>query len=101
VPKPAAPPPAEAGDFVRAAARTVLSRAAGAAAGCKQADDPAGNARVTITFAPSGRVMSARVTGQPYQGTRIGACIAATFHTVTVPPFSGEPVVVTKDVNVR
>jgi hypothetical protein len=101
VPKPAPPVPAEDGDFDRAAAGTALAKAAAAAAGCKQADDPAGGARVSITFAPSGHVTSARVTGQPFQGTRIGACIAATFHTVIVPPFSGDPVVITKDVNVR
>jgi len=85
-----------------AAARVALGRAAAAAgSGCKQPDDPAGGGKVSVTFAPSGRVTAARVVGPPFAGTRIGGCIAATFRTATVPPFSGDPVVVTKDVVVR
>jgi hypothetical protein len=75
--------------------------AAGAAASCKQADDPSGSSRVSVTFAPSGRVVSARVVGGPFQGTRTGGCIAAAFRSANVPPFSGDPVVVTKEVVLR
>jgi hypothetical protein len=96
------PPPVErAGELDSAAARAVLATAAGAAAGCKQAGDPTGSAEVSVTFAPSGRVAAVRVTGAPFQGTRIGGCIAATLRTATVPPFSGDPVVITRDVIVR
>jgi hypothetical protein len=100
---PPAPPPAAAGggDFNVAAARAALARAAGAAAGCKQATDPSGGGRVSVTFAPSGRAMSAQVVGPPFQGTLTGACIAATFRTASVPPFVGDPVVVTKEVTLR
>jgi hypothetical protein len=100
VPKPAPPASAEAAEIDRAVARAALSKAAGAAAGCKQADDPTGSAKVSVTFAPTGRPMSVRV-GQPFKGTRMGVCIAATFYTVTVPPFSGDPVTITKDMTVR
>jgi hypothetical protein len=104
-PPPVVPPPpapvTEAGEFDRAAARAALARAASAAASCKQADDPVGGGKVSVTFAPSGRVTSARIMGAPFQGTRIGGCIAATFHAVSVPPFTGDPVVVTKDVGIR
>jgi len=98
----ARPAPAEGAEFDRGAARAALATAASAAAGCKQgADEPAGAGRVTVTFAPSGRVIAARVVGSPFQGTRTGGCIAATFRSASVPPFAGDPVVVTKDVVVR
>jgi hypothetical protein len=106
-PPPAVPPPppppaaTEQGEFDRGAARTALARAASAAMSCKQADDPIGGGKVSVTFAPSGRVTSARIVGPPFQGTRIGGCIAATFHAASVPPFAGDPVVVTKDVSIR
>jgi hypothetical protein len=102
VEKPAPPPPAAAGgDFDRGAAKAALAAAAGAAASCKQADDPSGGARVSVTFAPSGRVSSAVLTGGAFQGTKTGACIAGAFRGATVPPFAGDPVTVSKEVSIR
>jgi len=106
VPRDVAPARAEAkaatgADFDQAAARVALSMAAAQASGCKQPDDPGGATRISVTFAPSGRAVSAQVTGSPFQGTRTGACIARTFRGVSVPPFSGGPVTVTKTVTVR
>jgi hypothetical protein len=98
-PRPTAPPAADPDAvFDRGAARTALAAAASAAKSCKQADDPSGVAKVSITFSTSGRVASARVTGAPFQGTRAGACIASAFRTAQVPPFGGDPVAVGKDV---
>ena len=97
---PAAPPPG-GGPFDGAVAGAALARAAAAAAGCRQGDDPSGGARVSITFAPSGRVTSARVVGPPFQGTRTGGCIALSFGSASVPSFTGDPVTVSTDVNVR
>jgi hypothetical protein len=98
-PRAVAPAAADPGaEFDRAAARMALATAAGAAKGCKQADDPSGVAKVSITFSTSGRVASARVTGAPFQGTRVGACIALSFRSAQVPPFGGDPVAVSKDV---
>ncbi len=95
------PPPAGGAEFDRSAAIAALSAAAGRAAGCKQPDDPAGGANVSITFAPSGRVTSSKVTTPPFQGTPTGGCIAAAFRAATVPPFEGAPVTVTKNVSIR
>ncbi len=92
---------AVAGDFDAAAARASLGAAAGAAAGCRKADDPSGTARVTITFAPSGRVTSAVVSGPPFAGTATGGCIASAMRSARVPPFSGSPVTVGKTVLVN
>jgi hypothetical protein len=97
----AATPTGTGGDFDQGAARVALAMAASQASGCKQPDDPSGGAKVSVTFAPSGRAMSAQVVGGAFQGTRTGACIARAFHAVTVPPFSGDPVTVTKSVTVR
>jgi hypothetical protein len=82
------------------AAKLALGMAAAQAGHCKEGDD-AGGAKVSVTFAPSGRVTSAQVTGGSFQSTKTGACIASLFRAVTVPPFEGDPVVVTKDVTLR
>jgi hypothetical protein len=97
----AAPPPAGGGEFDRAAAKAALAAAAGAAAGCHQPDDPTGGAKVSITFGTSGRVSSASVIGGTLQGTKTGACIAAAFRRASVPPFSGDPVSVTREIAVQ
>ncbi|AKT38023.1 uncharacterized protein CMC5_021640 [Chondromyces crocatus] len=92
--------PAGAGDFNRSAAIAALNGAAASAAmSCKQGD--AGGAKVSVTFAPSGRVTSARVESGPFVGTPTGGCIATVFRGARVPPFSGGPVAVSKQVNIR
>ncbi|MEO5727217.1 MAG: hypothetical protein ABI134_06550 [Byssovorax sp.] len=98
---PPPPPPPVAAEFNKSAAISALAAAAGRAAGCKQADGPSGGATVSITFAPSGRVTSSKVTGPPFQGTAVGGCIASAFRSASVPPFEGSPVSVTKTVSVR
>ncbi len=47
--------------------------------------------RVVIVFAPNGGAQTATVTGPPFEGTPTGACVAARFRGVHVPPFSGSP----------
>ena len=95
-----APPPkppdtgGEKPPFNKGAAASAIGALKGAAQGCKQADGPQGHARVSVTFAPSGRVTVATVTGPPFAGTPVGGCIAATFRRATVPPFSGSNVTV-------
>ncbi len=96
-----AAPAAAGGDFDQGAARVALAMAAAQAASCKQPDDPGGGARVSVTFAPSGRAMSAQVVGPPFQGTKTGACVATTFRGATVPPFAGDPVTVSKTVSLH
>jgi hypothetical protein len=99
----AAPEPAAGGgaDFNASAARSALAAAAGAASGCKKPDDPSGVAKVSVTFAPSGRATKAQVNGPPFAGTATGGCIAAAFRSASVPPFSGSPVTVSKSVTIR
>jgi hypothetical protein len=41
------------------------------------------------------------VQGAPFAGTSVGGCIASAFRGARVPPFSGDPVSVTKTVSIN
>ncbi len=97
---PTATPAATGNDFDKAAASSALGGAMGQAAGCKQSGDPSGVAHVQVTFAPSGRVTVANISGPPFAGTATGGCIARAFKTASVPPFAGDPVTVSKTVQI-
>ena len=88
------------GEFDKAAANAALSGAMGQAAACKKEGDPSGKAQVSVTFAPSGTVTIANVNGPPFAGTATGGCIAKAFRSASVPPFSGDPMTVSKTVNI-
>ena len=92
---------AMAAPFDANAARAALASAAGAASGCRKEGDPAGTATVVVTFAPSGRVTSANISGPPFAGTQTGGCIAGAMRQAKVPAFSGEHVTVSKTVVVQ
>jgi hypothetical protein len=104
-PKPAAPtaaaPPPSGAEFDATAASSALSRATGEASACRAPGDPSGTASVRVTFAPSGRVTSAVLSGPPYAGTQTGGCIARTLRNAVVPAFSGVPVQVTRTITIR
>lgn len=98
---PATPPEPQAPPFNAAAAQAALDAAAGRAAGCLAAGEPAGLARVNVTFAPSGNVTVASVVGPPFAGSPTGGCIARAFRSAQVPPFDGKTVSVGKTVSLR
>jgi hypothetical protein len=101
-PEPKPEPPAEpSGPFDRAAAAAALTSAAGTASTCRKDGDPSGTASVVITFAPSGRVTSANISGPPFAGTPTGGCIAAALRKAKVPPFEGDRVTVSKTIVVQ
>jgi hypothetical protein len=96
------PPSAEpAGPFDRAAATAALNASSTQASACRKEGDPSGVASVVITFAPSGRVTSANVSGPPFAGTPTGGCIAAALRKAKVPPFEGDRVTVSKTIVVQ
>jgi predicted Zn finger-like uncharacterized protein len=101
VARPAAAPAVEAGPFNMGEARARLGAAAAAAAGCKKPGGPTGTGRVVVLFAPGGGTQSAAVSGPPFEGTPTGACVAARFRAVRVPPFSGSPFSVSKSFTVN
>lgn len=85
----------DAPPFDRSAAVTALTGAAGNAQSCKMLGGPTGTGQATVTFAPSGRVTSASVSGD-FAGSSVGSCVARLFRNARVPAFSGGPVTVTK-----
>jgi len=87
--------------FNKDAALAALNAGVGQAAGCRQEGDPSGTAIVIVTFAPSGRVTSANLSGPPFAGTRTGGCIASTMRRAKIPAFSGTHVTVRKSVVIR
>lgn len=99
-PAPAAAPTSDAPPFDKAAAIAALSAAAGNAGSCKTADGPTGSGKVSITFMPSGRATNTQVSGD-LAGTAVGGCVARLFRSAKVPPFSGDPVTVSKSFTVQ
>ncbi|MFO0658566.1 MAG: hypothetical protein U0165_01845 [Polyangiaceae bacterium] len=93
--------PAELPELDLGKVQSALSSAVGAASGCNDASGPSGVARVSITFAPSGRVTQAVIDGPPFSGTLIGSCIASKFRSASVPAFRGSPVTVKQTVTIR
>jgi predicted Zn finger-like uncharacterized protein len=82
-------------NFNTAAARTALANAAAAAPSCRKVGGPTGPGKALVTFAPSGRVTTATVTGA-FAGTSVGGCIASLFRKARVPAFNGAAVTVSK-----
>jgi hypothetical protein len=81
-------------------AKARLGAAAESAQSCKKGDGTTGTGRVVVVFAPSGAVQSATI-GPPFQGTPTGNCVAARFHGVHVPAFSGSPFSVSKSFTIN
>jgi hypothetical protein len=63
---------------------------------CKRPEGPWGSGKALVTFAPSGRATTANVTGSSFGGTPVGGCVANIFRRAKIPPFTGDPVTVSK-----
>jgi predicted Zn finger-like uncharacterized protein len=102
-PKPVAAAPAAENDqpFNMGEAKSKLAAAATAAQSCKKGDGPVGTGHIVIVFAPSGGAQTATINGPPFDGTPTGACVAARFRGVHVPPFSGSPFSVSKSFTIN
>jgi hypothetical protein len=86
------------GGFDVAAAEAAIEAAFRRARECRSASDPKGVATVTLTYAPSGRITTALVSGT-FAGTSIGSCVAAALRSARIPPFSGSLVTVKRSAN--
>lgn len=93
-----APTRAAIAPFDPGAAESALTTAAEQASSCRQAGDPTGVAKVVVTFAPSGRVTSATISGPPFAGTQTGSCIAKTMRGMSLPAFEGQRTTISKTV---
>jgi hypothetical protein len=111
--KPAAPAsaekPAEAAPAPEAqktgpdttAVKAALSQGATLAQACRKEGEPPGSGVVQVTFAPSGRVTRAIMQGPPFGGTATGSCIANKLRSLSIPPYSGDPVTVSKTITLQ
>ena len=97
-PEAASPPDGAA--FDKNAAVAALGSAAASAGSCKRADGPTGSGKVSVTFAPSGRATATSVAGE-LAGTEVGGCVARLFRSAKVPPFTGDPVTVSKSFTIQ
>jgi hypothetical protein len=98
---PSAVEPAKPAPFNHKAANTTLDQSARAASSCRRGSDPSGVARAVVSFAPTGRVTAAVISGPPFAGTETGSCIARTLRQAVIPAFSGDITTVAKTVEVQ
>ena len=87
------------GGFDAAAAKASIASAASRASACHDGTSPPTKSVVTITFAPSGEASTVSATGA-IAGTPTGACVEQLFRGVSVPPFTGDSVTVSRTVSV-
>ncbi|HEY3498449.1 MAG TPA: hypothetical protein VGK73_27335 [Polyangiaceae bacterium] len=87
----------ELAPFDAASAATAISSALGRAASCRSPGEAGGSVTATLTYAPSGRVTTALVSGA-FAGTSTGGCIAGHLRSARVAPFSGEYVTVKRTI---
>jgi hypothetical protein len=83
------------------AANLSLETSARAASSCRRGSDPSGVARAVVTFAPTGRVTAAVISGPPFAGTETGSCIARALRQTVIPAFEGAITTVSKTVEVQ
>ena len=88
------------GPFNRDAARSAVFSAAGSASACKGKRGPSGSGKASVTIGPSGKVVGVAISG-PLAGTKTGRCVERLFRSVTVPPFEGGAVTLSKSFRVR
>lgn len=92
---PAELPPVELPPFDSNAARDAIkARGADVLASCAAGSGLSGPVALSISFAPSGRVTQALISGPPYAGTPTGSCIAVALRDVAIPAFAGNRVIV-------
>jgi predicted Zn finger-like uncharacterized protein len=97
---PIPPGASDAPPFSKSAAISALTAASMSAAVCKKPGGPTGSGKATVTFAPSGRVTTATVSGA-FAGTPTGGCVASGFRKAHVPAFSGAAVTVSKSFTIN
>ncbi|HEY5376983.1 MAG TPA: zinc-ribbon domain-containing protein [Polyangiaceae bacterium] len=97
---PIPPGASDAPAFSKSSAISALTAASMSAGACKKPGGPTGSGKATVTFAPSGRVTTATVSGA-FAGTPVGGCVASGFRKAHVPAFSGSAVTVSKSFTIN
>jgi len=86
--------------FDREAADRALAQAYIKAASCHNRGEPTGSARVTISIAPSGQVLSVTVA-PPFSGTFTAECIRKALMSARSEPFQGAPGRLVHSISIR
>jgi hypothetical protein len=87
--------------FQLAFAEVAMGSVAGRLAACAaDLEDGESTVKVRVTFASTGKVTQALVTGS-FAGTAVGSCMASALRTVEVPAFEGELTTVSKTLRFR
>lgn len=86
--------------FDRELAEKALAPAFAKAASCHNRGDPIGAARVTISIAPSGQILSVTVTA-PFAGTYTAECIRNALAEARSEPFQGAPGRLVHSISIR
>lgn len=86
-------------DFDQSAAEKALGSASKSARqSCRDPDSPSGVAIASVTFGSNGTAKSASVTNAPFKGTPVGRCVETWFMRMAIPPFTGNPVSMSRSV---
>jgi hypothetical protein len=86
--------------FDRGAAQAALSNLAASISACGDGATT-GRSGVTVTFAPGGGASQVTLDPGPLTGTAPGRCVVQVFRGAKVPPFSGSPVPVHRNVSLN
>lgn len=68
-----------------------------AAGECDEGDGTTGSVRITLSFAPSGRVSAAKLEGEPIASAPISQCILSHLRSLVIPPFQGRSFEVSRE----
>jgi len=91
-----APPPAgRPGELDRALAARLFDAAAGRARSCGRRGGPTGEGRARVFVGTDGLVSRVELA-PPFADTEVGRCVTTELSRVSLPPFTGEPVVLAK-----
>lgn len=101
-PAPATPEPAPAKpSHDEAALARMLRWATKQAEDCHRGGRAAGTANVTVRFGQNGRVISALIAEESIANAPVGQCITAYMKAMTIPPFEGPELEITREIVLR
>jgi hypothetical protein len=60
-----------------------------------------GTAQVYVTFAPNGRVVAARLEGEPLASAPVARCLLDQARSISLPKFEGEPFTIRQTITLR
>jgi hypothetical protein len=60
-----------------------------------------GTAQVYVTFGPNGRVVAARLEGEPLASAPVARCLLDQARSISLPKFKGEPFTIRQTITLR